>query len=79
MQFAGAAQTQTRCEFIGMNGHKDSDLLLIVQEKAKVNAISKEKRMRRAKDLKRSSNINNVRMCCTGTGFTPTQTAPESR
>lgn len=44
-----------------MNGHKDSDLLLIVQEKAKVNAISKEKRMRRAKDPKRSSDINNVR------------------
>lgn len=44
-----------------LNGHKVSYLLLIVQEKAKVNAISKEKRMRRAKDPKRSSNINNVR------------------
>ena len=43
LQPCRAAQTLKRCEFITKNGHKDSDLLLIGQGKAKVNAISKEK------------------------------------
>lgn len=60
-----------RSQYLNRYGHKDSDLIRVVQRKSGLNAISKKKTMKQANGLKAGSNTNNVRTLCAGTGFTP--------